>query len=78
LRHIYLFHQSLVEFLEKVDKKFHGMRTLGTDIETVKEQIEQLKAFKAEVGPQMVKVETLDRYTFLLFSLVSSQTVFRV
>ncbi|XP_046442954.1 microtubule-actin cross-linking factor 1-like isoform X9 [Daphnia pulex] len=52
---------SLIEFLEKAEKKFHGMRPLGTDIETVKEQIEQLKAFKAEVDPQMVKVETLNR-----------------
>ncbi|XP_059350790.1 microtubule-actin cross-linking factor 1, isoforms 1/2/3/4/5-like isoform X2 [Daphnia carinata] len=52
---------SLAEFLEKAENKFHGMRPLGSDIETVKEQIEQLKAFKAEVDPQMVKVETLNR-----------------
>ena len=37
------------------------MRPLGSDIETVKEQIEQLKTFKSEVDPQMVKVETLNR-----------------
>jgi dystonin len=54
--------------LEKAEKKFHGMRPLGTDIETVKEQIEQLKAFKAEVDPQMVKVETLNRYILFSFS----------
>ena len=38
------------------------MRPLGTDIETVKEQIEQLKEFKAEVDPHVVTVETLNRY----------------
>ncbi len=59
--------------MEKAEKKFHGMRPLGTDIETVKEQIEQLKAFKTEVDPQMVKVETLNRYNlFVFFFLVNS------
>lgn len=50
-----------MEFLEKAENKFHGMRPLGTDIDTVKDQIEQLKNFKADVDPQMVKVETLNR-----------------
>jgi type II secretory pathway component PulM len=48
--------------LEKAENKFHNMRPLGSDIDTVKEQIEQLKAFKAEVDPQMVKVEALNRW----------------
>ena len=53
--------QSLMEFLKDAETKFANMRPLGSDIETVKEQIEQLKAFKAEVDPQMVKVEALNR-----------------
>lgn len=57
--------------MEKAEKKFHDMRPLGTDIETVKEQIEQLKAFKADVDPQMVKVETLNRYT--VTSIINSE-----
>jgi dystonin len=48
--------------LAKAGEKFQGMRPLGTDIETVKEQIEQLQAFKAEVDPHVVTVETLNRY----------------
>ena len=50
-----------MEFLEKAEDKFHNMRPLGSDIETVKDQIDQLKEFKAEVDPQMVKVEALNR-----------------
>ena len=50
-----------MEFLEKAEDKFHNMRPLGSDIETVNDQIEQLKEFKAEVDPQMVKVEALNR-----------------
>ncbi len=50
-----------MEFLEKAENKFHNLRPIGSDIETVKEQIEQLKAFKSEVDPQMVKVEALNR-----------------
>jgi hypothetical protein len=42
--------------LAKAGDKFQGMRPLGTDIETVKEQIEQLKAFKAEVYPHVYSV----------------------
>lgn len=38
------------------------MGPLGTDIDVVKRQIEQLKNFKAEVDPHMVKVEALNRH----------------
>lgn len=37
------------------------MGPLGADIEAVKKQIDQLKIFKAEVDPHMVKVEALNR-----------------
>lgn len=36
-----------MSFLENAEKKLHAMRPLGTDIETVKDQIEQLKELKA-------------------------------
>lgn len=45
------------------------MGPLGTDIDAVKRQIEQLKKFKAEVDPHMVKVEALNRSVLLLFHL---------
>jgi len=37
------------------------MGPLGSDIDQVKRQIEQLKDFKDEVDPHMVKVEALNR-----------------
>ncbi|XP_068893478.1 microtubule-actin cross-linking factor 1 isoform X26 [Tenebrio molitor] len=53
--------QNLLDFLEKAEKKFTKMGPLGTDIDAVKKQIDQLKKFKAEVDPHMVKVEALNR-----------------
>lgn len=53
--------QNLLEFLEKAEDKFAHMGPLGSDIDAVKKQIAQLKDFKDEVDPQMVKVEALNR-----------------
>ncbi|XP_017784158.1 PREDICTED: dystonin isoform X28 [Nicrophorus vespilloides] len=58
------FHETLhnlLEFLERAEDKFGKMGPLGTDIDAVKKQIEQLKRFKSEVDPHMVKVEALNR-----------------
>lgn len=43
------------------------MGPLGADIDAVKKQIEQLKKFKAEVDPHMVKVEALNRSVMCFF-----------
>ncbi|KAK5647774.1 hypothetical protein RI129_002666 [Pyrocoelia pectoralis] len=53
--------QNLMVFLNEAEKKFVKMGPLGTDIDAVKVQIEQLKHFKSEVDPHMVKVEALNR-----------------
>ncbi|KAK9887502.1 hypothetical protein WA026_023054 [Henosepilachna vigintioctopunctata] len=53
--------QNLLEFLEKAENKFAKMGPLGADIDAVKKQIDQLKNFKSEVDPHMVKVEALNR-----------------
>lgn len=53
--------QDLLEFLERAEDKFAGLGPLGSDIDAVKRQIGQLKDFKAEVDPHMVKVEALNR-----------------
>lgn len=50
-----------MEFLERAEDKFGNMGALGSDIDAVKKQIHQLKSFKDEVDPQMVKVEALNR-----------------
>lgn len=46
------------------------MGPLGTDIDAVKRQIDQLNNFKSEVDPHMVKVEALNRsvHVFFLFT----------
>jgi hypothetical protein len=53
--------QNLLEFLDGAEDRFAAMGALGSDIDAVKRQIEQLKDFKADVDPHMVKVEALNR-----------------
>ncbi|XP_075219843.1 dystonin-like protein short stop isoform X29 [Lycorma delicatula] len=53
--------QDLLDFLDQAEEKFANLGPLGSDIDAVKRQINQLKAFKAEVDPHMVKVEALNR-----------------
>ncbi|CAG9820406.1 unnamed protein product [Phaedon cochleariae] len=64
--------QNLLEFLTKAEKKFGKLGPLGTDIDAVKKQIDQLKTFKAEVDPHMVKVEALNRQAQELTERTSS------
>lgn len=58
----------MLEFLERAEDKFANMGPLGSDIDAVKKQIAQLKNFKDEVDPQMVKVEALNRLVNLIFN----------
>ncbi|XP_034478277.1 dystonin isoform X20 [Drosophila innubila] len=53
--------QNLLKFLTKAEDKFAHLGPVGSDIDAVKRQIEQLKSFKDEVDPHMVKVEALNR-----------------
>lgn len=64
--------QNLLAFLDKAEKRFEKMGPLGADIEAVKKQIDQLKIFKAEVDPHMVKVEALNRLVILFPVSISS------
>ena len=54
--------QSLLDFLARSEDKFDNLGAIGADIGTVKKQIDELKKFKDEVDPWMVKVEALNRY----------------
>lgn len=49
------------------------MGPLGSDIDAVKKQIIQLKDFKDEVDPQMVKVEALNRSVWLILQAFQSR-----
>lgn len=53
--------QNLLNFLAKAEDRFAKLGPLGSDIEAVKKQIEQLKHFKDDVDPHMVEVEALNR-----------------
>lgn len=61
VRRLIILLKDLLAFLDKAERKFEKMGPLGADIDAVKRQIDQLKNFKAEVDPHMVKVEALNR-----------------
>merc|ERR1712223_1525215 len=53
--------QGLLDFLAKAEKRFDNLGPIGSDIDKVKKQIGELKDFKDEVDPWMIKVEALNR-----------------
>ncbi|XP_035712122.1 microtubule-actin cross-linking factor 1 isoform X8 [Folsomia candida] len=53
--------QELLRFLDKAEARLAGFGVIGADIEAVKKQIKELKDFKGDVDPMMVKVEALNR-----------------
>ena len=53
--------QALLDFLAKSERKFDNLGPIGSDIDQVKKQISQLKDFKNDVDPWMIKVEALNR-----------------
>ncbi|XP_055390517.1 dystonin isoform X45 [Condylostylus longicornis] len=53
--------QNLLKFFARAEERFAGLGPIGSDIEAVKRQIEQLKHFKDDVDPHMVEIEALNR-----------------
>ncbi|ODN01709.1 Dystonin [Orchesella cincta] len=53
--------QQLLRFLDRAEERLSGFGVIGADIDAVKRQIKELKDFKNEVDPMMVKVEALNR-----------------
>jgi dystonin len=47
--------------LDKAEPRLASFGVVGADIDAVKRQIKELKDFKSEVDPMMVKVEALNR-----------------
>lgn len=58
----------MLKFLDGAERRFSNLGPLGTDIQVVKSQIGELKNFKSDIDPQMVKVEALNRYVNILKS----------
>ncbi|XP_055530762.1 dystonin isoform X46 [Wyeomyia smithii] len=65
--------QNLLAFLAKAEDRFQKLGPLGSDIEAVKKQIEQLKHFKDDVDPHMVEVEALNRQAIELTERTSAE-----
>ncbi|GAB0086991.1 microtubule-actin cross-linking factor 1 [Sergentomyia squamirostris] len=53
--------KSVTDFLNAYEEKFKKLGPIGTDVDAVKKQIEQLKDFKNHVDPYMVKIDSLNR-----------------
>jgi dystonin len=57
--------------LDKAEERLANFGVIGADIDAVKRQIKELKDFKADVDPMMVKVEALNRSVESLSPFVS-------
>ncbi|CRK91723.1 CLUMA_CG005357, isoform G [Clunio marinus] len=65
--------QNLLKFLNKAEDRFAHLGPVGSDIDAVKKQIEQLRLFKDDVDPHMVEVEALNRQAIELTERTSSE-----
>ncbi|XP_036411412.1 microtubule-actin cross-linking factor 1 [Megalops cyprinoides] len=66
--------QGMFDYLDNAVIKLCDMSTVGTDLSTVKQQIEELKQFKVEVYQQQIDMEKLCHQGELLLKKVSDQT----
>ncbi|TDH03803.1 hypothetical protein EPR50_G00145770 [Perca flavescens] len=66
--------QSMFDYLDNAVIKLCDMSTVGTDLGTVKQQIEELKQYKVEVYQQQIDMEKLCHQGELLLKKVSDQT----
>ncbi|XP_061521091.1 microtubule-actin cross-linking factor 1 isoform X14 [Phycodurus eques] len=66
--------QSMFDYLDNAVIKLCEMLTVGTDLGTVKQQIEELKQYKVDVYQQQIDMEKLCHQGELLLKKVSDQT----
>ncbi|XP_061903360.1 LOW QUALITY PROTEIN: microtubule-actin cross-linking factor 1 [Entelurus aequoreus] len=66
--------QSMFDYLDNAVIKLCDMSTVGTDLGTVKHQIEELKQYKVDVYQQQIDMERLCHQGELLLKKVSDQT----
>ncbi|XP_068505073.1 microtubule-actin cross-linking factor 1 isoform X7 [Syngnathus scovelli] len=66
--------QSMFDYLDNAVIKLCEMSTVGTDLGTVKHQIEELKQYKVDVYQQQIDMEKLCHQGELLLKKVSDQT----
>ncbi|KAG9355616.1 hypothetical protein JZ751_000454 [Albula glossodonta] len=66
--------EGMFDYLDNAVIKLCDMPAVGTDLSTVKQQIEELKQFKVEVYQQQIDMEKLCHQGELLLKKVSDQT----
>uniref|UniRef100_H2SL43 Microtubule actin crosslinking factor 1 n=1 Tax=Takifugu rubripes TaxID=31033 RepID=H2SL43_TAKRU len=66
--------QNMFDYLDNAVIKLCDMSAVGTDLGTVKQQIEELKQYKVEVYQQQIDMEKLCHQGELLLKKVSDQT----
>uniref|UniRef100_A0A8B9KP53 Microtubule actin crosslinking factor 1 n=1 Tax=Astyanax mexicanus TaxID=7994 RepID=A0A8B9KP53_ASTMX len=66
--------QGMFDYLDNAVIKLCEMQTIGTDLSTVKQQIEELKQYKVEVYQQQIDMEKLCHQGELLLKKVTDQT----
>ncbi|XP_042093485.1 dystonin isoform X32 [Ovis aries] len=66
--------QALFDWVDIAGSKLASMSPIGTDLETVKQQIEELKQFKSEAYQQQIEMERLNHQAELLLKKVTEES----
>ncbi|XP_031222970.1 dystonin isoform X15 [Mastomys coucha] len=65
--------QGIFDWVDIAGNKLATMPPIGTDLETVKQQIEELKQFKSEAYQQQIEMERLNHQAELLLKKVTEE-----
>ncbi|XP_042637562.1 dystonin [Orycteropus afer afer] len=66
--------QAIFDWVDIAGGKLASMSPIGTDLETVKQQIEELKQFKSEAYQQQIEMERLNHQAELLVKKVTEES----
>ncbi|XP_017656965.1 dystonin isoform X3 [Nannospalax galili] len=66
--------QAIFDWVDIAGGKLASMSPVGTDLETVKQQIEELKQFKSEAYQQQIEMERLNHQAELLLKKVTEES----
>ncbi|XP_069742158.1 microtubule-actin cross-linking factor 1 isoform X12 [Narcine bancroftii] len=70
--------QAMFDWMDFAESKLNTMSPVGTDLETVKQQIAELKHFKTEAYQQQIEMERLNHQGELLLKKVNEESNNRV
>uniref|UniRef100_A0A4X2KXT1 Dystonin n=1 Tax=Vombatus ursinus TaxID=29139 RepID=A0A4X2KXT1_VOMUR len=66
--------QAIFDWVDIAGSKLASMSPIGTDLETVKQQIDELKQFKSEAYQQQIEMEKLNHQADLLLKKVTEES----